>query len=326
MDKKSKCLLALLMLFTSFGFSQDGGDIGLFIKDMKFLADNFARPASNGAAYQASAGWFSSAASLKEWDVRLSVHGNALFVPTSKKSFTVSNGELDLLQIEGAQNAKIPTAFGSASDVYFAGHIGAPVNEDVRFRAFDGIDKDFVPHAFVQAAIGLPAGTELTVRAMPEVTIDGVTASTYGIGLKHNLSQYFSYNKPEDFQLAAAVAYSKFDVSYAFEEIAVDNYLVMNLIDVDADLWMAEAVGSKRYGGFEVFGALGVANSKFHYTMGGSGDFLPTVNDELKTLGDTELQFKGDIGFNMYFGHFRVSTMATAGKFFNANLGLHYRL
>ena len=41
-----------------------------------------------------------------------------------------------------------------------------------------------VPHAFVQAAVGLPYGTEVTVRAMPEVTIDGVKASTYGIGIK----------------------------------------------------------------------------------------------------------------------------------------------
>ncbi len=52
---------------------------------------------------------------------------------------------------------------------------------------------------------------------MPKVTIDGVAASTYGMGVKHNLSQYFGYNYPEDFQLALGASYSKLTVEYAFD-------------------------------------------------------------------------------------------------------------
>lgn len=315
-------LSSLLFLVSSVVKAQDT-ERQLIIGDLLLLTDNFAQPASNGAAYQASAGWFSSATPVDEWKVRVSVHGNALFVPTSKKTFTVSNSQLQALNIQGAQNARVPTAFGTSSDVVFQGEYqGYPFE----FQAFEGINRDYVPHAFVQAAVGLPYGTEVTVRAMPEVTIDGVDASTYGIGVKHSLSQYFRYNRPDDFKLAVGLAYTKFKVAYDFTPVDIQ-IATLDLIDVNADLWMLEAIGSRRYGDFEVFGALGATSSAFDYTMDGTGDAgLKEINTALKTLGDSEVQFKGDIGFNLYFGRFRVSTMATAGKFFNANLGLHFTI
>lgn len=331
MKNKSLSIIFLAFFASSFAKVQAQENTDLFIADMLTLADNFARPASNGAAYQASAGWFSSAKSLEKWDFRFSVHGNALFVPEEKKTFNLSNTDLQLLEIENAQTAQLPTAFGSNTDVYFSGEVtffnpisGEMENRQVRFRGFEGINRDYIPHAFLQLAVGLPYDTELTVRAMPQVTIDDVTASTFGLGLKHSLSQYF-IDEPEGFQLAAAIAFSKFNVEYGFEAIQVEDLVLMDMINVDADLWMLEAIGSKRWGVFEAFAAAGIANSNFNYEMGGGGPALVTVNTELKKLGDTEAKFKGDLGFNLHFGKFRFSAMGTAGKYFNANLGLHVR-
>lgn len=331
MKKKYLFLFLLVVFANSVDDIKAQENTDLFIADMLTLADNFARPASNGATYQASAGWFSSAKSLEKWDFRLSLHGNALFVPEKKKSYGLSNNDLQLLEIENSQSAQVPTAFGSSTDVFFMGEVTFlnPISNqmesrEVRFRAFEGIDRDYIPHAFLQLAVGLPYETEITLRAMPQVTIDDVTASTYGVGLKHSLSQYFS-DDPEDFQLAAALAFSKFNVEYGFEPIEVEDLVLMDVINVDADLWMLEAIGSKRWGVFEAFAAAGMANSNFNYEMGGGGPALVTVNTELKTLGDTEAKFKADFGFNLHLGRFRLSAMGTGGKYFNANLGLHVR-
>lgn len=311
--------------------AQDNSD--LFIEDMLTLADRFAKPASEGAAYQASAGWFSSAVSLEKWDFRISLHGNALFVPEKKKTFSLSNSDFRLLEIENGENAQLPTAFGSTTSTFFTGEItfenplsGKMESRTVRFKGFDGINRDYVPHAFMQVAIGLPAGTELTIRGMPQVTIEDVTASTFGLGLKHNINQYFRNYSPEGFQLAVAAAYSKFNVEYDFEPIEVEDLVMMNLIEVDAHLWMLEAIASKQWGVFELFGAAGAASSSFDYEMGGGGPALVTVNTELQDLGGVEAYFKSDLGFNVHLGKFRISAMATAGKFFNANLGLHIRI
>ena len=302
-------------------------DDKLFVADMLTIAENFSQPAADAAGYQASAGWFSSALPLEKWDFRISLHGNALFVPSDKKTFSLSNADLKLLEIEGAESAELPTAFGGRSEFKFVGDINyAGQDIPVDFNAIDGIGRDYVPHAFLQVAVGVSAGTEITVRAMPEVTIDGVTASTYGVGAKHSLSQYFGYNYPEDFQLALGVAYSKLNVDYEYDPVDVEGLLTLDMITVDADLFMAEVIGSKRWSFFELFGAAGAMNSNFKYEMGGNGILLPQVNTEVDRIEDSQMQFKGDVGFNLYFGRFRLSSMATLGDFFNANVGLHVRI
>ena len=328
MKHLTKAILFGIALCSIPGIAQEENDLELFTQDMLFLADGFASPASESAAYQATAGWFTSARALEKWKVDVSLHGNAIFVPSSKKEFTINNNDFNILQITGDDRAVIPTAFGGSTDVEFEGQLNY-AGQDIEitgFDAIDGIDKGALIYPFAQVSVGLPYGTEIGVRALPSMEIDGSEFSTYGVGLKHNFGQYFRFNDEDDLQVAAVLAYNIFDVKYAFDPISVDQVVQLNLIDVSANVWMAEVLASKKYENFEIFGALGVAQSDFEYEFGGSGIVLPLINDSLTTLNDKEAQFKGDIGFNLYFNKFKISTMATAGKFVNLNLGLHFLL
>lgn len=331
MKNLTKVLFLGIFLISISGFSQEEGtDLDQFVNDMLFLADGFASPASESASYQATAGWFSSARALEKWKVDVSLHGNAIFVPSSKKEFTVNNNDFSFLQVTGSDRAIVPTAFGKDSDVQFEGKrelmYAGQTFEVAPFDAIDGIDKGALVYPFAQVSVGLPYGTEIGLRALPSMEIDGSEFSTYGIGIKHNFSQYFRFNEEEDLQVAAVLAYNIFDVKYQFDPIDVPPVLQLNLIDVSANVWMAEVLASKRYENFEIFGALGVAQSDFEYEFGGSGAALGEINTQLVRLNDKEAQFKGDIGFNLYFDRFKISTMATAGKFVNLNLGLHFIL
>lgn len=323
-----KFLYVLLVFSLATPASAQSDDVNRFIDDILIIAGEFSAPAADGAGIQASAGWFSSASALEKWDFRFSVHGNALMVPSKRKSFGLSNSDLQLLRIEGSENANLPTAFGGVSDIVLSGNINF-LGQDipVDFDAIDGIGRDYIPHAFAQIAVGVSVGTEITVRAMPKITIDGVTASTYGLGVKHNLSQYFNpYNFEKSFQLALGAAYSKLNVEYDFEPQGAQGIVLLDQISVDADLFMAELIASRNWGFFEPFGALGIMNSSFNYNFGGTGDYLSEVNTQMDKLEDSEVQFKGDLGFNLHFGRFRLSAMATLGEFFNGNLGLHFRI
>ena len=327
MKNLKQIFIAAAFLMSS-GITAQENDLDLFIDDMLFLADGFASPASESAAYQATAGWFTSARALDKWKVDVSLHGNALFVPSSKKEFTINNNDFNILNITGGGGVVVPTAFGTDTDVVFDGELNyAGQNIQIsNFEAIDGIDKGALIYPFAQVSVGLPFNTEVGVRALPEMEVDGSKFSTYGVGLKHNLSQYLRFNDEEDLQIAAILSYNIFDVKYEFDPVSVPAIVQLNLIDVSANVWMAEAMASKRYENFEIFGALGVAQSDFEYEFGGSGIGLPLINDELVALNDKEAQFKGDIGFNLYFNQFKISTMATAGKFVNLNLGLHFIL
>ncbi|MGY5848267.1 DUF6588 family protein [Salegentibacter sp. HM20] len=322
MKKFNLVLFSVCMLWGHISTAQS--DEERVINDLLFIADNFARPAADGASYQASAGWFTSAQSLKKWRVEVSFHGNALFVPTSKQNFTVNNNRFSLLRIKDESGGvRVPSAFGGDTDVFFEGEVRG---NSFEFQALEGVNKSAVPHAFPQVTVGLPYESELAIRVLPAMTIDGVKFSTYGAGLKHNFSQYFRFNEPEDFQFAAILAYSKFDVEYEFNPVDIPNLANLNVIDVNANLWVASVLGSKRYGDFEVFGALGATNSNFTYEMGGTGVALGAINTALGEIDDAKAQFKGDLGFNFYLNRFKISSMLSAGNFFNANLGLHFRI
>ncbi len=315
--------LVFALCFFVYNSANSQNDVEGVINDLLFIADEFASPAAEGAAYQAGAGWFTSSQSLEPWHFEVSAHANALIVPSSKKQTSISNSKLNVLELRDGNSAQVPTAYGATTDIYYQGQV---MGESFEFQALEGVDKGFVPHAFVQVTMGLPYESEFTVRALPELTVDGVAVSTYGAGVKHNFSQYFRFNEPEDLQVSALITYSKFDANYQFEPKDIPMVAVLDLVDVDANIWLFEALASKRYEDFEIFGALGATNSTFGYQMDGSGPFLGDINTALETLGDSELQFKGDIGFNLYFNDFKVSTMATAGKFFNVNMGLHFRI
>ena len=323
--KTTFTFLVLLLLISP--VSAQTEDVNNFIDDILLIAGRFSDPAADGVGYQASAGWFSSGSSLEKWDFRVSVHGNGLLLPSKKKSFGISNSELKLLEIEGAENAEIPTAFGGASAEIFTGNINF-MGQDipVSFDAIDGIGRDYVPHAFVQAAVGVSAGTEITVRAMPSVTIDGVTASTYGIGVKHNLSQYFNRYYEDGVQVALAAAYSKLVVEYEFDPQGAEGIVMLDQIDVDANLFMAEFLASKRWNNFELFGAAGIMSSNFDYTFGGTGEYVGEVNNQVDQLEDSLFQFKGDVGFNLFYKQLRFTTIGTVGEFFNLNLGLGFSI
>ena len=253
---------------------------------MLLVADNFAAPGAEGAALQSSAGWFSSASTLDKWKFEVSLHGNGLFVPSGKKNQLSSNRDFSILRFRGSDNALLPTVYGGDTDAVFEGSV---FGQQFSFDAIEGLDKGMLIHPYPQVTVGLPYGTELAVRYLPSVVVNDVGFSTYGAGLKHNVSQYIERRfDPEDFQLAVVATYSNFKVDYAFSS----------------------------------FKTL----SQFEYKMGGTGVALPLLNQELQGLHGNSTKFKGDIGFNYYFNNFKISSMFTASNFFNANIGLHYRI
>jgi hypothetical protein len=316
---KSALILSLLLVTQ---ISKAQGDVNLLIDDMLLIADNFAAPGAEGATLQSTAGWFSSASTLNKWQVEVSVHGNTLFVPGSKLNKSVNNGQFKILEISGATNALLPTVYGGATDVVFEGSI---FGQDISFDALDGLDKKVVLHGFPQVTLGLPYRTEIAVRYMPEVYINDVGISTYGVGLKHNFSQYFQRRfDPDNFQFALMGNYSNFKANYKFLPIDIQ-IANLNRIDVDANMWNLQVIGSKLYDNFEVMAGLGYTNSNFDYAFGGTGASLSILNAQLGALGKNEGKFKGNIGFNYYANQFKVSTVFSASGIFNANLGVHYR-
>src|SRR5690606_18028687 len=124
--------------------------------------------------------------------------------------------DFSILRFRGSENALLPTVYGGKTDAVFEGQI---LGQNFSFDAIDGLGKEVLFHPYPQVTVGLPYSTEVAVRYLPSVIVNDVGFSTYGMGLKHNFTQYYEkrYN-PEDFQFAAAIAYSNFKVDYQFSQ------------------------------------------------------------------------------------------------------------
>lgn len=286
-------------------------------------------PAAEAVVYQSSAGWYTSAEKLDDWELDFAVHFNGLFMPEKKKNNKVLNSDYATFDIQGAKSAVIPTALGGASAIVFQGELQFDEERiPFEFDALEGIDMEMMPHAFVQATLGLPVLGDLSMRWLPTLDIGDVRFGTYGVGLKHNISQYFGHSRPQNFQVAALVAYSDFRLNYEFEPLSVQGIAEMREIEVEADIWLLQLVGSLKLweSNWSAFASAGAANSNFNYLVGGEGIALPVINSSLGSLGANKSTFKGDVGITYQAGGFLVSSMFSQGAFSNLNLSLHFRL
>lgn len=300
----------------------------MVIGDLLKVTSDFVAPAGKATVYQSDAGWFTSARSLGLWEINVSLQGNALFVPKGNTSTKTSNSDFSVIRIRGAENAEIPTAFGGDTDIFFDGEVNVFGNHtEFEFQALEGLGKQLVIHPFVQVALGLPLETEFSIRYVPMVSIDDVDILTFGVGLKHNINQYFSNSTPEAFQFAVLLAYSKFNVNYRFEPLDINGLAEFDALEVKSDLWSLQFISSKAFSNspWEISAALGLSLADFNFALDGEGPALKGLNQALKTVGDNEISIKGHLGANYHINQFSINTMVVFGEFYNFNLGCAYR-
>jgi len=317
---KFSLLLLLLPVYNT--ISAQSNPQADLISDLLKVADNYVAPGADASATQSSAGWFTSADTLGKWQIAVSLHGNALFIADSKKTKATFNSDYSVIRLQEGTSATLPTIFGGDTEVMFEGEI---FGQEFSFDALPGLDKDILIHPYPQVTVGLPYQTEAAVRFLPQITIDDVGFSTYGIGLKHNISQYLLNPEKNNLKLAAVLTYSNFQADYAFGPADIQ-IAELHSIDVNADLWFLQFLGSKRLGMFEVMGGLGMTISQFDYKLSGSGGGLRTLNDALAGHNWDESRIKGDLGLNYYCNDFTISSVLSIGSFINANIGIHYRI
>ena len=169
-----------------------------------------------------------------------------------------------------------------------------------------------------------PYGTQFSVRYAPSININNVDYLVYGLGLQHNVSQYFK--SPKQFHLALQATYSnfKFDINYDPVEIPG---VTFNTIRVLSNSILVQAIASKRLHYFEPLLALGFTSSTFRYELGGDGEaLLGALNTALKDLDDTKVNPNANLGFNLYFGKLNFQTIATLGAFINLNVSVNYAI
>lgn len=323
-------IICLVFAFAKAEFSKSQNDLGNVLSDLLLISDRYVTPAAEASVMQSSAGWYHTAKSLDKFKVTVALHGNALVFPSGKKSFDINNSELLNLSIRGAESTNIPTTLGGNQRTFFDFTLEG---EQYEFQAFEGIDTGFLAYPFLQVGVGLWQETEVIVRYSPSLKIDQSEYAIYGVGVKHNLSQYLFKGDNRPVELAVLTSYSLFDLNLAFDpyELRANGnaqpLAVINGSLVDAHAVLFQVIGSKRYDNWTISSGLAYNRSWIDYKLtGDDGFFLDTLNEVLEILSETQQTYKVDLGATYHFNKWDLSTQLSAGNFVNLNIGGIYRI
>jgi len=330
-------MIGICLIFSSKSFSQldqVAQELGLFLNDAVFYSDKYITPATDAAVYQSSSNWMTSPKKRKLFDVTLSVHGNVFFVPKSDRSFEISNSDFSFFTIQDANSqnissAIVPTTLGGSEKYYLVGSIAG---NQVKIQTPKGVDSEQIIYPYLQGSIALWKGFEVVTKYSTKVKLKKGDYQVYGLGLKHNFSQYINSLTANKIHLAALVSYSKEDISFDFLDVQTDyGNLGIDRISGLVDTYQFQISGSKEWKNFELMLSSITNTSDFKYKLSGKRgsieDVIPVqqiFNDRLKQIYKTKINGFTEISGRYQFSKIYVQTTIAFGKFVNSNLSVQY--
>jgi len=185
----------ILSLFISLSANAQDLELLLLAKDdASLLMKNYMSPVMNGMMYSLNNGWNHTAKTHKKLGFDITINANASIVPDSQKTFQFNENDYEYLSLNSGSN-DLQTIMGDNNNSEIAVRIPEANNYKVaQFKMPDGIGSDLplnaVPSPMIQASIGIPYSTDISVRYLPKVNTDDVDGNLIGFGIKHNLMQY----------------------------------------------------------------------------------------------------------------------------------------
>lgn len=338
--RKSRLQILILgfSFFAGFGLRaqsvQTVLDLNNFVSDALWYADQFITPATDAAVYQASSGWIATPQKAKLWQGNLSLHTNIFFVPKSSRSFAINNADFAFLEIENTSSATLPTAIGNDDQVYVVGSFTDVPNGDIRIKTPEGLDAETVIYPYVQASLGLWQGTEILAKYSYNVKLKKGHYQVYGLGIKHNLSQYVKSLENKNIYLSIFAGVSKEEIAFDFLTSESEQFgsLGLNEIIGLVDTYQFQVNASKKWKRFELMAGAITNVSDIAYEVGGSNGttalLVPVksfVNNRLSEISKTTINPMGELSGRYQFGHFYAQGIFAFGKFANTNISLQYQ-
>lgn len=302
----------------------DQEDINNVVLDLTGLTRSYVTPAATGIAHQTTNAWFSSAKiEDKPWQITASIQGNVLFIPNKKRRFLIDENQLRNIRIAGIEtSSQSPTSIGDDNTVELEGNIG---DQTFVFDTPEGINEDVFWHGQLQVGLTLPYRSEVIARYAPKVSISDVDYQSYGVGLHHNLSQWFNNMNTSSWNFSTLAYFAKFDITTSFEDITFPILGSLNSVEADSFVFGMNFIGSKTVKDFTFSGALNITTSNYNYSIGSdSGLLLLVLNPAISDISNTNTFATGNIAVRYDWKNFNVFSSLSFGQFQNLILGLNY--
>lgn len=322
----------LIILFAQSTFSQTEdflNDLGFFIKDAIYYSDKFITPATDAAVYQASSGWVSTVKKRKLWDFSLGIHSNIFFVPKSDRTFQLNNSDLSFFTLENANSATVPTALGNNEQYNLTGDLGGT---PISIETPQGINQELVFYPHFNASLAVWKGTEVLFKISPYTKLKRSEYQVYGLGLKHNIDQYFKYLQKRKINLSTLFSYSNEEIKFEFIDVTTDfGSLGINQLSGLVDSYQFQINASKEYKKVELIAGIIANTSNFKYILTGETGSIEAIlpvqqilNKSLEDIYKTKTNVLGEVSCRYQISKVYLQSTIAFGKFVNSNFALQY--
>jgi Family of unknown function (DUF6588) len=342
---KKYALLVLLLITSYTSQSQELETILIAAEDASKLTQNYINPVMKGLMYSMNGGWYTTAKTHKKFGFDITINANASFVPNADQIFAFIPSDYQFLSLPNGETS-LPTVM-SENDTETTVDIRIPIgNDEFRVGSFDmpgGITNDLpinaIPTPMVQVGLGLPFKTDIKLRLVPNLNFDdNVEANLFGLGLQHNVLQYFGPLEKLPLSVSVLAAFTSMNVSYNIEDDnATDNVAVTNgQAEFKMNTWTVQAIASLDFKIITFYGSLGYNNGSSSIKMKGDYDITYDVEDlagnplpqqTVLVRNPINLDFdangvRATIGTRLNLGPFKIFGDYTLQEYNTATLGI----
>jgi hypothetical protein len=187
----------------------------LGIDQTKKLLGAYLQPAVYSFSYGMSNGWFNTAKTHQTLGFDVVISTNVVFVPDAHQHFIFESLVYNNVTVEG-EKEQMPTILGPADAVglnysYYNESTGMSLSgsQDIKgLGLYDDVGNNVFPSPMVQVGLGTIKNTDVMFRYMPKLNYGDYSASAIGFGIKHDIMQWFSGDKPKPLDVSIMAAYS----------------------------------------------------------------------------------------------------------------------
>lgn len=333
-------LLAVLFLPVA-GHAQITG-IEALIKagkeDATALTKEYFQPLSSGIGAGVNSGWVNQAKPHKKLGFDIQVRSSLAFVPSSDKSFDIS--ELNLQRLRPADASKTITPTLNGKDQRGPKVILEDQNGDSlsSFNLPPGTGLDFIPAPTLEASFGLIQDTDVIVRFVPKVSLgDYGNFRQYGIGAKHRINSTLPSGNTLPIDFALMAGYNRIMVSKNLnvqpeQNSFPDREYENQEVEIGFDTFTVKVLAGKSIPFLTVYGGIGYEFSSMAVDVRGDypvtrrgpfgGKETETVTDPVSYNQQGKNGFSGMAGLKIKLGLLDVFADYTLAKYPVANMGV----
>ncbi len=337
-----KLTLLILTLVLSYSTKAQNLDVLLLASDdASLLFQNYMTPVMNGMSYSLNDGWYTTAKTHKKLGFDLTINVSTAIVPKSSRTFQFNASDYQYLTLESG-NGEIQTVMGGNNNSTIGVRIPEANNYKVaQFTMPDGVGGDLplnaVPSPMIQASVGMPFSTDISVRFLPKINTNDVDGNMFGVGIKHDLMQYFGPLDKLPLNVALFAGYTTMKSTYNIQNVSTLSGSNQEAA-FKLNAFTIQAIASLDFPIVTLFGAVGYDNGsstlkingiyKLSYDLKDSnGNVISTVEDSVTNPINMDFNsngFRGTLGARFNLGFFKIYGDYTLKEYNTVSAGIAF--